>query len=58
MQEVQIIRWDDGEFAIQSDGVIVGNILTNMQAREARRQMEEGTFSLHDWTALPRAGVV
>ena len=44
-------RYDDGEFMLLVDGVAVGDILTNGQARTVLRQLKEETFELSHYLA-------
>lgn len=55
--DIELVRYDDGEFLLSVDGTLVGEVLTNSQARAVRKQLEDGTFQLHHHLSQ-HAGVV
>lgn len=54
--DIELARYDDGEFILVVDARQVGPVLTNKEARQVRQQLQAGTFDLHDFIKL--AGVV
>ena len=55
-KNVELARYDDGEFIVLIDSEQVGPVLTNKEARQVKQQLQAGTFDLHDFIKL--AGVV
>lgn len=55
-KNVQLARYDDGEFILIVDDEQVGPVLTNVEARHVRKQLQDGVFDLQHFTKL--AGVV
>lgn len=54
--DIELARYDDGEFILVVDAEQVGPVLTNKEARQVRQQLQTGTFDLHNFIKL--AGVV
>lgn len=55
-KEIELARYDDGEFILLVNATQVGPVLTNSEARKVKQQLQSGTFDLHNFTKL--AGVV
>ena len=53
--QVELIRYDDGEFVLVIGAKIVSPVLTNTEAREIRQHLQAGTF---DFQKFQHAGVV
>lgn len=54
-KDIELIRYDDGEFVLVVGTRIVGPVLTNTEAREIRQHLQAGTF---DFQKFQHAGVV
>lgn len=55
-KDIELIRYDDGEFILTINSEQIGSVLTNKEARQVKLQLQAGTFDLHDFIKL--AGVV
>ncbi len=55
-KDIELARYDDGEFILVVDAEQVGPVLTNSEARKVKQQLQSGTFDLHSFIKL--AGVV
>ena len=55
-KKVHLVRYDDGEFILIVDDEQVGPVLTNVEARHVKQQLQDGAFDLQHFTKL--AGVV
>lgn len=55
-KDIELARYDDGEFILVVDAEQVGPVLTNSEARKVKQQLQSGTFDLNSFIKL--AGVV